>query len=117
MAMISRFPPALAVTVIVPVYKGGHDFRLCLEGISGLSPAAGEIIVVIDGEDNGEGLVAEVAGVTLIRLPVRSGPAAARNAGARAAGGDLLVFLDADTVPTSDLIARIRHNFDDDPGL
>src|SRR5262249_10417205 len=34
----------------------------------------------------------------VLRVP-HAGPAAARNAGARAAAGDLLVFLDADCIP------------------
>lgn len=50
-----------------------------------------ELIVVNDGVSE-----ARVAGVRMIRTGPHAGPAAARNAGARAAGADLLAFLDDD---------------------
>jgi GT2 family glycosyltransferase len=45
------------------------------------------------------------------------GPAAARNAGAERAGGDVLVFVDADVVVHGDALDRIRRAFADDAGL
>lgn len=45
------------------------------------------------------------------------GPAAARNAGAERAGGDVLVFVDADVLPHGDVFRRIRRAFDRDPNL
>jgi GT2 family glycosyltransferase len=49
--------------------------------------------------------------------PPNAGPAHARNAGARQAAGELLVFIDADVVVRGDAFARIRDAFDADPGL
>lgn len=45
------------------------------------------------------------------------GPAAARNEGVRRATGDLLVFVDADIVPHSDVFRRIRRAFENDASL
>ena len=45
------------------------------------------------------------------------GPAAARNAGAERAVGDILVFVDADVVPRQDAFRRIRRAFEADPRL
>jgi GT2 family glycosyltransferase len=48
---------------------------------------------------------------------VAPGAAAARNAGAKRAGGDVLVFVDADVVVHVDVLDRIRRAFADDEGL
>ncbi|MGZ8218264.1 glycosyltransferase family 2 protein [Methylomagnum sp.] len=109
--------PPLSVSVVVPVYRGGAEFRRCLAGLSALSPPAEEIIVAVDGEDDGSGSAAEALGTTVIRLPRRSGPATARNAGARLARGDILFFMDADVVPAPTVIAQARHAFAADAGL
>ena len=45
------------------------------------------------------------------------GPAAARNAGAERADGDVLVFVDADVVPHRDAFSRIRSAFAREPDL
>ena len=71
-----------------------------------------EVIVVDDGSDDDvlpavRELVRRAgAPVRLLERPHR-GPAAARNAGARAAEGDILIFLDADIVVEPDFV--IRH--------
>lgn len=106
-----------SVSVVVPVYQGAMEFRLCLEGIAKLSPPADEVIVVVDGDDDGSGDAAEAAGATLIRLPGRFGPATARNAGAQASSGEVLLFIDADTVPAPSTVCQVREAFDADPGL
>jgi GT2 family glycosyltransferase len=55
--------------------------------------------------------------VFVVREPVRTGPAAARNAGAREATGDVLVFVDADIEVHSDAFTRIRAAFADQDQL
>jgi GT2 family glycosyltransferase len=45
------------------------------------------------------------------------GPAAARNAGAERASGDVLVFVDSDVLPHPDAFSRIRRAFAADPEL
>lgn len=92
-------------------------FRRCLEGLSTLSSPADEIIVVVDGEDDGAGGAAEAIGATVIRLSRRGGPAAARNAGARAATNEVLLFLDADVVPAPPVTAHVCEAFTEDPAL
>jgi GT2 family glycosyltransferase len=49
--------------------------------------------------------------------PSTYGPAAARNAGAHVATGDVLVFVDADVIVHHDAFARIRAAFASDPEL
>jgi glycosyltransferase involved in cell wall biosynthesis len=45
------------------------------------------------------------------------GPAAARNAGAHRATGDILVFVDADVLPHADAFERVRSAFESSPEL
>lgn len=110
-------PQPHTVSVIIPVYRGGDIFLNCLAGITALAPPPDEVRVTVDGEDDGSGAAAESIGAKVFRLPRRSGPAAARNAGARAAQGELLLFLDADVVPNPALVAQVRAAFQADPSL
>ena len=55
--------------------------------------------------------------VIVVDDPAIRGPAAARNAGAARADGEVLVFVDADVVPRPDAFRRIRRAFEGDPNL
>ena len=55
--------------------------------------------------------------IIVVKLPERSGPAAARNAAALEASGDVVVFVDADVVVHPDAFRRIRLAFALDPEL
>ena len=55
--------------------------------------------------------------VIVVERASAPGPAAARNEGAERAGGEVLVFVDADVVVHRDAFARIRRAFADDDGL
>jgi hypothetical protein len=55
--------------------------------------------------------------VIVVERASAPGPAAARNEGAERAGGDVLVFVDADIVVHGDAFARIRQAFAEDEGI
>jgi GT2 family glycosyltransferase len=74
-------------------------------------------VVVVDGSTDETANIAEEAGARVIRNRVKLGPAAARNAGALAAEGPLIFFLDADVAVHPDAIARAMARFDADPDL
>ncbi|MEO1367224.1 MAG: glycosyltransferase, partial [Acidobacteriota bacterium] len=93
-------------SVIVPVHDDAEALRGCLESLAvegrrgGQGRGGGgqdvEVLVVDDGSsDRPERVVADFR-AELLRLGRRSGAAAARNAGARRARGDVLLFTDAD---------------------
>ena len=105
------------ISIIVPVHNGGESFRRCLENLSLTRPAPHEIIIVADGESDGSWRMAESAGARLIRLPVAGGPARARNHGAAAATGDVLLFIDSDVAVPADIVGRVAAIFRDDRHL
>jgi len=105
------------VSVIVPVYNGGNDFRKCLESINGAEPAPAEVIVVADGESDGSWRTAGDMGIRVINLPSTAGPARARNRGAAAARGNILLFVDADVTVSEDLFGRVAAAFRDAPRM
>jgi GT2 family glycosyltransferase len=102
------------VSLVLPVCNGGAEFGLALDALARLSPAPLEVIVVEDGPQR-DGYFYP-AGFRVLRLPWRQGPAAARNAGAAAATGDLLLFVDADVVVPPDVVGRVQDALRD-PGL
>ena len=78
-----------------------------------------EIVVADDGSPAADGVQAAVkeANVEFVRLDRSKGPAAARNAAACKAIGDILVFMDADTAVHRDTLCRFAREFDKDPQL
>ena len=104
------------VSVVIPVYNGGWRFRRCLGALENCRPGPLEIIVVADGRDAGW-LPDEREGLRTIVLETRGGPGQARNSGAAAASGDILLFIDADVVVKEDIIERIQTIFAGDEGL
>lgn len=112
-------PPALPVSVVVPVHHGGTAFRACAEALARALGPADEWVVVADGETDGawRGLPDTEAAVQTVVRPEPGGPAVARNAGAHVATGDVLFFVDADVAVRSDAVERVRSRFAEDPGL
>ncbi|HEX6201937.1 MAG TPA: glycosyltransferase family 2 protein [Thermoanaerobaculia bacterium] len=98
-------PPFLSV--IVPVRDGGAAFRACLDGLARSLERDFELIVVDDGSRDGSAALAAGAGARVLAHPEARGPAAARNEGARAAGGEWLVFVDADCEVHPETLGRL----------
>ncbi|MHB8865669.1 MAG: glycosyltransferase family 2 protein, partial [Pirellulaceae bacterium] len=73
-----------------------------------------EVIVVDDGSVDNSVEVASRYEVRIISMACRSGPAAARNAGAREARGEYLVFIDADVFVRPDTLASLARTFAED---
>jgi GT2 family glycosyltransferase len=104
------------ISVIIPVYMGGAQFERCIQSMVSTVPEPLEIIVVADGEGDGSWRCAEKLGAQILKTPSNGGPARARNLGARAARGDILLFIDADILVPRDIFGLIAALFEENPG-
>lgn len=102
----------MTVSVVVPTYHRPDALRKTLEALTEVDYPADslEIVVVDDGADDTSRAVvqefeAEAPPVTYISQD-HAGVAAARNRGAAAASGELLIFLDDDMIVGKDHIRR-----------
>jgi GT2 family glycosyltransferase len=85
------------LAAIVPATNEPETLPACVAAIRAAADPPEELIVVRD--------------------PPGAGPAAARNAGAREATADILVFVDADVEVHADAFTRVRRALGEDPEL
>ena len=104
------------LSIIIPAYAAERHIQRCLDALARQSapPSSFEVIVVDDHSPDSSAQIAERAGARVVRHDQNRGAAAARNTGARAARGGVLLFLDSDVVPSSDLAAVTLRLFEDD---
>jgi glycosyltransferase involved in cell wall biosynthesis len=106
------------VSCIVPVYNGERYLAQALESIVSQSHQQLEILVVDDGSTDGTAAVAAGYAPRVRYLAQQNaGPAAARNRGVAAAGGEFVAFLDADDLWHRDKLARQIARFTARPEL
>jgi glycosyltransferase involved in cell wall biosynthesis len=94
------------LSFIVPAYNEESLLGRTLHALISAARALGEpfeVVVVDDASTDRTATVAQEFGARVISVRHRQ-IAATRNAGARAARGDLFIFVDADTVVTSDAV-------------
>ncbi len=101
--------PSLEVSVVVPAHRAEATLGACLDALGRQTLAASrlEVIVVDDASPDGTAALAEARGARVLRQPARRGPAAARNAGVRAARAPIVVFTDADCEPDPGFVEAI----------
>nr|WP_295924845.1 glycosyltransferase [uncultured Dyadobacter sp.] len=109
-----------SISVVIPTYKRPELLQKCLAALYRQSyPGCFfEVAVVSDGPDSGtESLVQNFSRdhpdfcVAFYHLPVKRGPAAARNLGWRRTSGDLVIFTDDDCIPDDDWLAAYWRTY------
>lgn len=99
----------MQVSVVVRSKDEAPRLRLCLAALA-RQTAPAEVIVVNDGSSDDTSAVLEEAAdslpLTVVDHPVPRGRSAASNAGARKASGEVLLFLDGDTLAAPEHVRR-----------
>lgn len=85
----------MTLSIILPAKNEALAIGHTVKGIRELFPDA-EVLVVNDGSTDNTAAVAEQAGARVVHHPYSKGNGAAIKTGARAASGEILVFMDAD---------------------
>lgn len=97
------------LSFIVPAHNEAASIEATVHAIAAAAGSVGvthEIVVVDDASTDGTAARAAGAGAHVIAVDFRQ-IAAARNAGARAALGDVFVFVDADTLIGGDVVSGL----------
>lgn len=103
------------LSIVLPAKNESTAIGATVAGIVTLLPEA-EVIVVNDGSTDNTAEIAATAGARVVSHPYSKGNGAAIKTGARAANGDIIVFMDADgqhdpaDIPR--LLARLEEGHD-----
>lgn len=110
--MTGTTPQASRTSVVIPAYNAERTLAACARSVLESTRPPHEVIIVDDGSSDGTariiGALAAAHGdaIRTVHLAANGGPAGARNAGARAATGDSVFFVDADVELLPDALER-----------
>ena len=101
-----------SISVIIPAHNASQTLGDCLAALAdqGAPGPRAELIVVDDRSRDETAQLARRFGATVLVGP-GTGPAAARNLGAHEASGEILAFIDSDTVPCPDWLREVTSPF------
>jgi hypothetical protein len=106
---------ATNISVIIPTLNEEKYLPKCLSSLINQSTDISEIIVVDGGSTDQTVQAARKYSDTVLVKPGQA-VGASRNIGARAAKGEILAFIDADTIASLDWLEEISRSFHEDPG-
>ena len=105
-----------STSLVIPCLDAAASLERVLDGVWRQTRRPDEVLVVDDGSTDDTARIAHRGGARLITHARNMGLAAARNSALNAAGGEVVVFVDADAVPHAELLDRLVQGYDD-PGL
>ncbi|MDG4770749.1 glycosyltransferase family 2 protein [Solwaraspora sp. WMMD792] len=104
------------VSVVIPTYNKAKTLADCVRAVYRQTHQPVEVIVVDDASTDGSREIAAGLPCRLICLPTNQGVSAARNAGAAAAIGEVLFFVDSDIALAPDAIGNALRVLREHPG-
>lgn len=110
------------ISIIIPVYNRAHQIGECLNSISNQTLKDYELIIVNDGStDNIREVVRPYKQVFGNKIKFfnqeNKGPNPARNAGAKFAKGEFIIFCDADVIMEKDMLELMMNELDKNPDI
>jgi GT2 family glycosyltransferase len=110
------------VSIIIPCYDGAATTDACLDAVARTLPPSfsGEVLVIDDASTDGtatmlKGWAKRESRVRVIRNRTNAGFIASCNRAAKAANGDILVFLNNDTIPLPGWLPPLLSLLDERP--
>ena len=98
-------------SVIIPNRNGAATLGECLEAVFRAEQEGLEVIVVDDASDDDSLEVAGRYPVRVVRHETCRGASAARNSGAAAGRGEILLFIDSDVAIPPDTFEVLKRDF------
>jgi len=97
------------ISVIIPNKNGAHTIGDCLKAVYASDDDNFNVIVIDDCSDDDSKEIISRYPCALIRLNSHAGASGARNAGAKAADGEIFFFTDSDCLLTKSALAIARR--------
>jgi glycosyltransferase involved in cell wall biosynthesis len=98
-------------SIVIPARNEAEGLAKLLPQLAAYLPEGAEIIVVNDGSNDATASVCEDHGVRVLTHPYPKGNGAAIKTGARAATGDVIIFMDADGQHKPEDIPQLVEQF------
>ena len=94
-------------SVIIPAYNASKTIKECIKAIIPQLTNGDELIIIDDGStDNTKEIVKSFKVIKYIKIN-NSGPAIARNTGAKIAKNDIIIFIDSDCIAQKDWLKEM----------
>ena len=102
----------MRVSIVLPAKNEASGLRQFMPALKAMMPEA-EIIVVNDGSSDDTAGQASALGATVLSNPYAMGNGASIKRGARAASGEIIVFMDADMATDLEFLDPLVSTLDD----
>ncbi|MCP3682788.1 MAG: glycosyltransferase family 2 protein [bacterium] len=99
------------VSIIIPFYNSGKTIGKCLDSIYRSDYKDFEVIAVDDCSNDDSASIVKRYKCRYFKLKKNSGPATARNYGAKNAKGKIIFFLDSDTIIFKNTVSELVKSF------
>jgi len=99
------------ISIVIPNRNGAATIGPCLTAALASRYGRFEVVVVDDASEDASAEIIDAFPCKLVRLERHEGVSRARNAGARASAGELLLFIDADCLLERDALSIANASF------